>query len=104
MKDISKVETLPIPSDVTVKIKARKITVEGPRGVLHKDVRHVAMDINVVSIGGDGTTGGAAGRQAWQGEDRGEDEEEERVEERVLASENRGRAEEGSDGLVVRRG
>lgn len=49
MKDVSKVETLPIPADVTVKVKARKITVEGPRGTLTKDVRHVAMDINIVS-------------------------------------------------------
>lgn len=49
MKDVSKVETLPIPAGVTVQVKARKVTVEGPRGTLHKDVRHVAMDIQVVS-------------------------------------------------------
>ncbi|KAL7421513.1 60S ribosomal protein L9B [Cryptotrichosporon argae] len=48
MKDISAVETLAIPEGVTVSVKARKVSVEGPRGVLHKNVGHVAMDIQVV--------------------------------------------------------
>jgi large subunit ribosomal protein L9e len=50
MKDISSVETLVIPSDVTVAIKARKVTVTGPRGTLTKNVGHVAMDIQIVSV------------------------------------------------------
>lgn len=50
MKDISSVETLAIPSDVTVAIKARKVTVTGPRGTLHKNVGHVSMDIQIVSL------------------------------------------------------
>ncbi|BEJ11091.1 hypothetical protein CspHIS471_0105130 [Cutaneotrichosporon sp. HIS471] len=49
MKDLTSVETLPIPVGVTVAVKARKITVEGPRGTLVKNVRHVAMDIQVVA-------------------------------------------------------
>lgn len=49
MKDLSSVETLTIPAGVSIKVKARKVTVEGPRGTLHKNVGHVAMDIQVVS-------------------------------------------------------
>jgi ribosomal protein L6P/L9E len=49
MKDLSSVETLAIPTGVTVAIKARKVTVTGPRGTLHKNVGHVAMDIQIVS-------------------------------------------------------
>lgn len=49
MKDLSSVETLTIPADVTVKVKARTITVTGPRGTLTKNVGHVAMDIQIVS-------------------------------------------------------
>ena len=49
MKDLSSVETLTIPAGVSVKVKARKVTVEGPRGTLHKNVGHVAMDIQIVS-------------------------------------------------------
>lgn len=50
MKDISSVETLVIPADVTVAIKARKVTVTGPRGTLQKNVGHVQMDIQIVSL------------------------------------------------------
>jgi hypothetical protein len=49
MKDITSVETLDIPSNVTVNVKARTITVEGPRGSLTKNTGHIQMDIQVVS-------------------------------------------------------
>lgn len=49
MKDITSVETLAIPEGVTVTLKARKVTVEGPRGTLVKNVGHIQMDIQVVS-------------------------------------------------------
>jgi large subunit ribosomal protein L9e len=49
MKDITSVETLDIPEGVTVNIKARTITVEGPRGSLTKNTGHIQMDIQVVS-------------------------------------------------------
>ena len=69
MKDIYKDEELDIPSDVTLVIKARTITCEGPRGKLEKvrgsreefklagginywvhlqHVKHINMDIRVV--------------------------------------------------------
>ncbi|EIW70900.1 50S small subunit ribosomal protein L9e [Tremella mesenterica] len=48
MKDISSIESLNLPEDVTFTIKARTITVEGPRGKLTKKVSHIAMDIQLV--------------------------------------------------------
>ncbi|WWD17556.1 hypothetical protein CI109_101997 [Kwoniella shandongensis] len=48
MKDISSVETLAVPEGVTVAIKARTVTVEGPRGKLVKNVGHIQLDIQVV--------------------------------------------------------
>ncbi|WVR07258.1 hypothetical protein IAU60_004299 [Kwoniella sp. DSM 27419] len=48
MKDISSVETLNVPEGVTVNVKARVVTVEGPRGKLTKNVGHVQMDIQLV--------------------------------------------------------
>jgi large subunit ribosomal protein L9e len=47
MKDVLQTEELEIPSGVTVSIKSRLITVEGPRGKLNKNVRHVNMDIQL---------------------------------------------------------
>src|ERR1700730_11644585 len=48
MRDIIQTEELEIPADVKVSIKARIITVEGPRGKLTKDVQHVNMDIKLL--------------------------------------------------------
>ncbi|KAF8351360.1 ribosomal protein L6, alpha-beta domain-containing protein [Amanita rubescens] len=48
MRDVLKTEELDIPEGVEVTIKARLITVKGPRGTLTKNVRHVNMDIQVV--------------------------------------------------------
>jgi ribosomal protein L6P/L9E len=59
MKDISSVESLTIPEGVTVAIKSRIVTVEGPRGKLVKNVGHVQMDIQLVS----GSTTGMAVKQ-----------------------------------------
>ncbi len=49
MKDISSVESLNIPAGVEVHMKARTVTVTGPRGTLTKQVRHIQMDMQVVS-------------------------------------------------------
>lgn len=49
MKDVSSIESLVVPKDVTVEIKARTVTVEGPRGKLVKNVSHIQMDIQLVS-------------------------------------------------------
>ncbi|KGB74681.1 50S small subunit ribosomal protein L9e [Cryptococcus deuterogattii 99/473] len=48
MKDISSIESLVVPEGVTVAIKARTVTVEGPRGKLTKNVGHIQMDIQLV--------------------------------------------------------
>ncbi|EIE89804.1 hypothetical protein G6F46_010998 [Rhizopus delemar] len=48
MKDIYKQDELEIPEGVKVNIKSRQITVEGPRGVLTKNLRHLAIEITVV--------------------------------------------------------
>ncbi|KAG0274866.1 hypothetical protein BGZ95_009400 [Linnemannia exigua] len=45
MKDIYKEEILAIPEGVKVEVKARQVTVTGPRGTLSKNFRHVEMDI-----------------------------------------------------------
>ena len=48
MRDIVQTEELDVPAGVTVSIKSRLVTVTGPRGTLKKNVRHVAMDIQVL--------------------------------------------------------
>ncbi|TYJ53766.1 hypothetical protein B9479_005606 [Cryptococcus floricola] len=48
MKDLSSVETLNVPEGVTVEVKARTVTVEGPRGKLTKNVGHIQMDIQLI--------------------------------------------------------
>lgn len=50
MKDLSSVEYLTIPEGVDVKLKARTVTVTGPRGTLTKTVRHIQLDMQLVSI------------------------------------------------------
>ena len=45
MRDVLQTEELEIPEGVVLNIKSRLITVEGPRGKLTKNVRHVNMDI-----------------------------------------------------------
>ncbi|TFK43431.1 ribosomal protein L6, alpha-beta domain-containing protein [Crucibulum laeve] len=48
MRDVLKTEELDIPDNVEVSIKARLISVTGPRGTLSKNVRHVDMDIRLL--------------------------------------------------------
>ncbi|KAJ3909846.1 ribosomal protein L6, alpha-beta domain-containing protein [Lentinula edodes] len=48
MRDVLQTEELVIPEGVTVALKARIITVTGPRGTLTKNVQHVNMDIRLV--------------------------------------------------------
>jgi large subunit ribosomal protein L9e len=48
MRDVLQTEELDIPEGVTLTIKSRLITVEGPRGKLVKNVRHVNMDIQLI--------------------------------------------------------
>jgi large subunit ribosomal protein L9e len=47
MKDIFKYEELSIPEGVTVNIKSRQVSVEGPRGSLSKNLRHLNIELKV---------------------------------------------------------
>lgn len=49
MKDVIKTEELDIPEGVEVTIKSRQIIVKGPRGTLTKNVRHIDMDIRLLT-------------------------------------------------------
>jgi len=49
MRDVLQTEELDIPEGVTVDIKSRLIDVSGPRGSLKKNVRHINMDIQLVT-------------------------------------------------------
>ncbi|KAG8834879.1 hypothetical protein FRC17_006624 [Serendipita sp. 399] len=48
MRDILKTEELDVPENVKVAIKSRLICVEGPRGKIEKNVRHINMDIQLI--------------------------------------------------------
>lgn len=48
MRDVLKTEELIIPDAVEVTVKARIITVTGPRGTLTKNIRHVNMDVRLI--------------------------------------------------------
>ncbi|KAI0980140.1 hypothetical protein GJ496_009694 [Pomphorhynchus laevis] len=48
MRPIETKESITIPADVDVKIKARKVTVKGPRGVLERDFSHCTVIIRKV--------------------------------------------------------
>jgi large subunit ribosomal protein L9e len=49
MRDVQKNEELLIPEGVTVAIKSRVVVVEGPRGKLEKSIKHINMDLRLVS-------------------------------------------------------
>ncbi|RWA05529.1 hypothetical protein EKO27_g9578 [Xylaria grammica] len=46
MRYIHSQETLEIPEGVKISIKSRKVTVEGPRGKLQKDLSHLAVNFS----------------------------------------------------------
>ncbi|KDQ20714.1 hypothetical protein BOTBODRAFT_26733 [Botryobasidium botryosum FD-172 SS1] len=48
MRDVLTTEEITIPEGVTVAIKSRLVTVEGPRGSISKNFRHVNMDIQLI--------------------------------------------------------
>ncbi|KAJ3084153.1 60S ribosomal protein L9 [Quaeritorhiza haematococci] len=49
MKAIMSERDVTIPEDVSVKVKARVVTVKGPRGGLTKDFKHINLEITRVS-------------------------------------------------------
>ena len=49
MKDIYKDEDFEIPEGVSINVKARLVTIKGPRGELTKSLRHINMEIKKVN-------------------------------------------------------
>ena len=70
MRLLHSTRTVEIPEGVSVEVKARKVRVKGPRGVLERDMKHLAIDMFLIEeegkkVGGEGegrTRVGAAGR------------------------------------------
>lgn len=53
MKQIVTNQTVKIPEGLTVTVKSRLVTVKGPRGVLKRSFKHLALDIRVSRIAKD---------------------------------------------------
>ncbi|KAK4538810.1 hypothetical protein CDCA_CDCA20G4835 [Cyanidium caldarium] len=51
MRRILASETIKVPEGVEVRIKARSLWVRGPRGALHKHVKHIPADLTVQNGG-----------------------------------------------------
>lgn len=49
MRHVQSEQILDIPEGVTVQIKSRQITVNGPRGVLHKNLNHINVSFEKIS-------------------------------------------------------
>lgn len=49
MKQIVTNQTVKIPEGLTVKTKCRVVTVKGPRGVLKRSFKHLALDIKMIN-------------------------------------------------------
>ena len=52
MKQILVSQSVKVPENVQVKVKARVVTVIGPRGRLVRDFKHLALDMDVSDISG----------------------------------------------------
>jgi len=50
MKQIVTNQTVKIPEGLTVTVKSRLVTVKGPRGVLKRSFKHLALDIRVCGL------------------------------------------------------
>lgn len=48
MKQIVSNQVVKIPQGLTVHVKSRLVTVKGPRGVLKRSFKHLALDIRMV--------------------------------------------------------
>lgn len=49
MRTINSNQTVKIPKGVSAKVHARVVTIQGPRGKLTRDFRHLAMDLFMVN-------------------------------------------------------
>lgn len=47
MKQIVTNQTVKIPEGLTVTVRSRLVTVKGPRGILKRSFKHLALDIRV---------------------------------------------------------
>lgn len=47
MKQIVTNQVVKIPDGLTASVKSRMVTVKGPRGVLKRSFKHLALDIRV---------------------------------------------------------
>lgn len=50
MKQIVTNQTVKIPEGLTVTVKSRLVTVKGPRGILKRSFKHLALDIRVSKL------------------------------------------------------
>ncbi|CAN6486818.1 unnamed protein product [Victoria cruziana] len=51
MKTILASQTMDIPEEVTVTVKAKFVKVEGPRGTLTRDFKHLSLDFQLIEGG-----------------------------------------------------
>ena len=51
MKVLTSTQYVDVPDDVTVSVKARKVTVTGPRGSLTQSFKHLKVDIRLIDGG-----------------------------------------------------
>nr|CAG4645816.1 EOG090X0DNU [Lynceus sp. MCZ IZ 141354] len=49
MKQILVSQSVKAPEGVTIKVKARRVTVKGPRGTLVRSFKHLALDMEMIS-------------------------------------------------------
>ncbi|CAD5120422.1 DgyrCDS8989 [Dimorphilus gyrociliatus] len=49
MKTIKSNQTVKAPEGVELRVKSRRVTVKGPRGTLHREFKHLAVDIRQIS-------------------------------------------------------
>ncbi|KAK0071293.1 hypothetical protein PV325_013161, partial [Microctonus aethiopoides] len=49
MKQIVTNQTVKIPEGLTVSVKSRLVTVKGPRGILKRSFKHLALDIRMIT-------------------------------------------------------
>jgi large subunit ribosomal protein L9e len=68
MRTILKEDFLAVPAEIkSIKVKARKVTVEGPKGTVTKDFSHIALDIKVLNMATAKQKGKTVRIQMWNG-------------------------------------
>lgn len=49
MRTINSNQTVKIPRGIEAKVKSRIVTIKGPRGILKRNFKHLALDISMTS-------------------------------------------------------